>query len=71
LFFYSRAGTTRKVAESISASLDCDVEKIIEKKNRAGFLGWLKSGMDAFRKKTYRDRGDATSYDLVLLRTLL
>ncbi|MEM2088475.1 MAG: flavodoxin [Thermoproteota archaeon] len=49
--YYSRTGTTRKVAEAIVEVLKCDVEEIRDLKNRAGVLGWLSSGMDATLKR--------------------
>jgi flavodoxin len=49
--YYSRTGTTRKIAEAIVEVLKCDVEEIRDLKNRAGILGWLSSGMDATLKR--------------------
>ncbi len=49
--FYSRTGTTKRVAESISNLLKCDVEEIVDRKNRKGPLGYLKSESDAMSKK--------------------
>ncbi|MCX8182972.1 MAG: hypothetical protein N3F08_00925 [Crenarchaeota archaeon] len=49
--YYSRTGTTRKVAEVIAEVLKCDVEEIRDLKNRVGVLGWLSSGMDATLKR--------------------
>jgi len=49
--FYSRTGTTKRVAESISNLLKCDVEEVIDRKDRKGPLGCLKSGSDAMSKK--------------------
>ena len=70
--FYSRTGTTRKVAESISNLLGCDVEEVHDTKNRAGPLGWMRSGRDAGSKAlttiepTKKDPG---LYDLVIIGT--
>jgi flavodoxin len=52
--YYSRTGTTRKIAEAIAEVLKCDVEEIRDLKNRAGILGWLSSGMDATLKRLTR-----------------
>ncbi|MEM3648678.1 MAG: flavodoxin [Thermoproteota archaeon] len=49
--YYSRTGTTRRVAQAIAEVLKCDVEEIRDLKNRAGVLGWLSSGMDATLKR--------------------
>jgi len=52
--YYSRTGTTRKIAEAVAEVLKCDVEEIRDLKNRAGVLGWLSSGMDATLKRLTR-----------------
>lgn len=49
--FYSRKGTTKKVAEAVSNHLECDLEEIIDKKKRKGILGYLRSGFDAKPKR--------------------
>lgn len=49
--YYSRTGTTRKVAEAIVEVLKCDFEEIRDLKNRSGVLGWLISGRDATLNK--------------------
>jgi flavodoxin len=70
--FYSRTGTTAKVARSISDGLGCDIEEIVVTENRAGLLGYLMSGMEATFKRPAVIKGtekDASSYDLVLVGT--
>jgi flavodoxin len=49
--FYSRTGTTKNVAESISRALSCDIEEIIDTKNRTGPLAYIASGREARKKK--------------------
>jgi flavodoxin len=49
--YYSRTGTTRKIAEAIVEVLKCDIEEIRDLKDRSGVLGWLSSGMDATLKR--------------------
>jgi len=51
VIYYSRTGTTRKIAEAMVKVLKCDIEEIRDLKNRAGILGWLSSGMDATLKR--------------------
>ena len=41
--YYSRGGTTKKVAEKISALLEGDIEEIHDLKKRSGIIGWFKS----------------------------
>jgi len=49
--FYSRTGTTRKVAENLAGKLGADVEDIIDTADRSGIIGYIKSGKDALQKK--------------------
>ncbi len=70
--YYSRTGTTRKVALTLAEMLGADVEEIREPKKRGGFIGWILAVKDALRKKTlpiepprYRPR----EYDLVIVGT--
>jgi flavodoxin len=70
--FYSRTGTTKKVAETIAGTLKCDIEEIVDMKDRKGVLGWIVSGKDATQKnlttiKTITKLPD--SYDLIIIGT--
>lgn len=70
--FYSRTGTTKKIAEDISGVLKCDMEEIYDTKNRTGLLGFLRSGMEATFNMTTtlkEIRIDPTSYDIVVVGT--
>ncbi len=49
--FYSRTGNTKKIAEEIGKSLQCDVEGLHDEKKRTGVLGYLRSGRDAMTKQ--------------------
>ncbi|MDP3065447.1 MAG: flavodoxin [Methanobacteriaceae archaeon] len=72
--FYSRTGNTRRVAEEIQNSLDCDIEEIIDTKKRSGPLGYMKSGRDASSGKltVLKDiTHDPASYDLLIIGTPL
>jgi flavodoxin len=70
LAYYSRTGTTKKVAEAIAGQLKCDTEEIQDVRSRKGLFGWLRSGREAMRKvlppirETTRDPGQ---YDLVIV----
>jgi hypothetical protein len=48
--FYTRTGVTCKVAQLISKALNCDVEEIIDKKDRTGATGYILGGRDAMKK---------------------
>ncbi|MFA5869173.1 MAG: hypothetical protein WC941_05670 [Candidatus Bathyarchaeia archaeon] len=47
IVYYSRDGSTRKVAEELKAQLGADIEEITEPKGRGGPLGWIRSGKEA------------------------
>ncbi len=70
--FYSRTGTTRRVAESISKALSCDIEEILDTKNRAGPLRFITSGREARQKKLtviQPVKKDPGLFDIVLIGT--
>lgn len=51
VIYYSRTGTTKKVAEAMARLLPADIEEINDLKNRDGIWGWLGAGRDAMRRK--------------------
>lgn len=70
--FYSRSGTTRRVAEALSRALACDLEEIIEPRSRTGFLGYMRSLLEARRKRPSviaPGKHNVSSYDLVVIGT--
>jgi flavodoxin len=70
--FYSRSGTTRAIAQALSAALKCDLEEITEPKPRTGFLGYIRSLLEARRKHPSiiaPKKHDVSSYDLVAIGT--
>lgn len=70
--FYSRSGTTRRIAEALSAALKSDLEEITEPKPRTGFLGYIRSLLEARRKRPSAitpQKHDVASYDLVVIGT--
>ena len=73
LVFYSRKGTTKKIAELIFNSLNCEYEEIIDIKKRTGFIiGFLKCGYAATREKltTIKEvQKNPEIYDLIILGT--
>lgn len=52
VIFCSRSNTTWRVAEEIRNTLDCDLEEIIDIQNRKGAFGYLRSVINAIRRKT-------------------
>ncbi|MFX0138434.1 MAG: flavodoxin family protein [Candidatus Hodarchaeota archaeon] len=73
LIFYSRTGKTRKIAELISNSLNCEYEEIIDIKKRTGFIiGFFKCGYAATTGKltTIKElQKNPENYDLIILGT--
>lgn len=70
--YYSRSGTTRKIAEGLSKALTCDLEEIVEDKSRAGLFGYMRSLVEARQKRPsviVPAKRDASSYDLVVVGT--
>ena len=70
--FYSRTGTTKKVAQNLATKLEADIEEIIAQKDRRGIWGYLLSGKEAMRKipaKIAPTQKDASLYDLVIVGT--
>jgi len=72
VIYYSRTGTTRKIAESLTAALRCDSDEIIEARNRSRMLGYLRSLLEAQRQVPSRIAAaskDPSIYDLVVIGT--
>jgi len=70
--YFSRTGTTRKVADTIARSLGADVEAIHERRGRLGLRGYLRSAFDATLSRWVPIAAvarDPTRYDLVIVGT--
>ncbi|MEN6379327.1 MAG: flavodoxin [Methanofastidiosum sp.] len=70
--YYSRSGNTKKIAEEISNKMKCDVEEIIDTKNRKGIIGWLRAAMDARSKKLTKIKEitkDPAKYEVIVIGT--
>lgn len=70
--YFSRTGNTKKIAESIAEELGCDIEEIVDTKNRSGALGYMHSGKDAMRKSLTKIKDmkyDPSEYDLAIIGT--
>lgn len=72
IVFYSRTGTTRRVAEQLAMLLDAHVLAIEEPRRRRGFFAYLRSAREAARGKLppiLPLTRDPAAYDLVVLGT--
>jgi len=70
--YFSRSGTTRRLAKSIAARLNADIEEICGYRNRSGPWGYLRSLMEAVRQRPAEivpHGRDVTSYELVVIGT--
>jgi len=70
--YYSRTGTTKKIAEAISRRLECDIEEIIDMKDRKGSIGYILAARDAATKRLTEIKSpekDSSLYDIVLIGT--
>jgi flavodoxin len=68
--YYSKNGTTKKLAEKLADTLHADCECIIDKKKRTGLIGFLTGGRDGARKISTLIgpvSKNAADYDIVLI----
>ncbi len=70
--FYSRTGTTKKIAKVLAEKLGADLEEIKDTVDRSGIKGYLISGRDAMKKKITKlepARFNPADYDLTIIGT--
>lgn len=70
--YYSRTGTTAKIAKEIAENLKCDLEEIHDTVNRQGILRWFLAGRDGSLKKTTvieKTKFKPSGYDRVIIGT--
>ncbi|MCE9575530.1 MAG: flavodoxin [Deltaproteobacteria bacterium] len=70
--YYSRTGTTARVAEQVARRLDADLECIGDRTPRDGWRGWLRCAYEAMRARTgpvSSSGRDPSRYDLVVIGT--
>jgi len=70
--FYSRTGTTKKVAEKLAENLSAESEEIIDTLDRSGIMGYLYSGRDAMRRRLAKIKApqkNPADFDLVIIGT--
>jgi menaquinone-dependent protoporphyrinogen IX oxidase len=53
--FFSRSGTTRKVAQALAHAAGADLEELRESRSRGGFWGYLRSGYEATYRRSSSD----------------
>lgn len=70
--YYSRTENTAQIAQELANTLECDIEEIIDTKNRSGILGWIRSGRDGGSKSLTvinEPVNDPSQYDLIVIGT--
>jgi flavodoxin len=70
IVYYSRTGTTKKVAEMIAAEMRADMEEIADLTDRSGMMGYLKAGRDAMKNiktEIAEPKYFPANYDLVII----
>jgi menaquinone-dependent protoporphyrinogen IX oxidase len=70
--YFSRSGTTRKLAEVIATELSADVEEIVDPTPRQGFVGYWRSLIQVRRRLPagiLQAKLVPSSYDLVVVGT--
>lgn len=50
--FYSRTGNTRKVAQTLASHLACEIEEIVDTRDRLGPWGYVRSMLEALSNRT-------------------
>jgi flavodoxin len=68
--YFSKTGNTERVAMDIAWSLDADIDKIQDKKDRKGFCAWWAASTDSIREKSADIEPfglDPSKYDVVLI----
>lgn len=69
--YFSRSGSTARVASQLAKALGADLDAIEEPRSRAGAGGYVRSAFEALAKglPTIQTRRDPRDYDLVVLGT--
>ncbi len=70
--FYSRDGTTKEIAKTISKVMNADIEEVIDLKNRRGFFAYFTAGYEAGNRKLAaikKTKKDPNRYDLIVIGT--
>lgn len=68
--FFSRSGTTRRLAEHVAHATSGDLEELRELGSRRGILGWLRSGYEGTYRRSVKPlplKRQPSDYDLVFV----
>lgn len=70
--YYSRTGTTKKIADKISELLGSEIEEIVDTKKREGPFGFMIAVKDGGQRKMttiQEPEKDPSEYDLIIIGT--
>ena len=70
--YYSRSGVTARVARSLAARLGADVEEIVDRSDRSGPSGFVRSLIDALLERPAKINAvkhAPSAYELVVIAT--
>lgn len=69
--YYSKTGSTEKVANDLAKKFDAEIDKIIDLTDRSGIVGWMYGGRDAMKGKLteIKTEKNPKDYDLVIIGT--
>ncbi len=68
--YYSKTGTTKKLAEKLAKEFNADIEELIDKTKRSGIIGWILAGRDGMQRRATNivdTKKNAADYDMVLV----
>jgi menaquinone-dependent protoporphyrinogen IX oxidase len=67
--YYSRTGNIKTIGMAIGKALSADIDEIIDKKNRAGIVNWIRAGRDAMAKKLTEIQSEKNpqDYDVIVI----
>lgn len=70
IVYYSKTGTTKKLAQMLAKELNADTEELIDKKKRSGIIGWIIGGRDGMKRiptQIATVQKNPANYDMVLI----
>ncbi|MDP4088270.1 MAG: hypothetical protein Q8930_03225 [Bacillota bacterium] len=70
--YYSRSGKTEKAVQELKNCMECDVEVLVDAKNRKGLMGFITGGRDAVNERLteiQQVKYEPAQYDRVVLCT--
>jgi flavodoxin len=69
--YFSKSGNTKRVGQALAENLSADIDEIVDRTDREGFLNWFRAGRDGMQRRLTKVQyaRDPEKYDLVLIGT--